>query len=688
MIDVFPKRVTITSALPYVNGVKHLGNITGSLLPADIFHRFLDMFGVDNIFICGTDDHGTAVELAALEEGLSFEKYSEKYYGIQKKIYERWGFDFTFFGRSSSQSNHHITQELFLSAHENGYIKGDVIVIPYCRHDKRFLPDRYITGTCPTCGYDRARGDQCEKCARLLNPDELLDARCSICGHSEIEFRQEKHLFLDLPMLQGRLEKWVQEQKWHDNTKSLALGWLKEGLKPRCITRNLTWGVPVPLEHYGNLVFYVWYDAPIAYISMTKDAHDAGVIKDWKSYWRNSSIYQFVGKDNIPFHTIIWPSILLAARDSEQRDTNYQLPHHVAGYEYLNWSGEKFSTSKGVGLFSDEALDLFPADYWRFYLASILPESKDSNFDWGDFQARINNELIANYGNLFYRATYFIEKYFEGRVPQPELGEAERKLQWELEKTIINVKDLVEQVKLREALREILALASLVNAYFQHRTPWKRIEEDRSAAATVLYTTVNILQPLSLLLSPYMPGSASRAIECLGGKRELTDKFVIQPGQEIKAQILFKKVDSIEKVKKFKGKYIKTEKKRELDEKIRKAGSVPDLVYLEMTNNMLPFKEFEKVEMRVGTITDVKDHPDADKLYVLQVDLGTESRQLVAALRQKYKKEQLEGLQVIVVINLEPKMLRGANSHGMLLAAEDGTVLEPLSPVPNGSRIM
>src|SRR3989338_6674819 len=680
VITVFPKRVTITSALPYVNGVKHLGNITGSLLPADVFHRFLDIFGVDNIFICGTDDHGTAVELAAAEEGLTPAAYSEKYYKIQKEIYKKWNFDFTFFGRTSSPSNHKITQDLFLSAHENVYIKGDTIVIPYCRQCRRFLPDRYIYGTCPSCGNEKARGDQCEKCSRLLNPDELLDAKCTICGHNEIEFRQEKHLFLDLPMLQGRLEEWIKQQThWPENTRSLAMGWLKEGLKPRCITRNLTWGVKVPLEHYGNLVFYVWFDAPIGYISMTKDAHDAGLIKDWKSYWRDSSVYQFVGKDNIPFHTIIWPSALLAARDSEQRDTNYQLVHHVAGYEYLNWGGEKFSTSKGIGLLSDEALDFFPVDYWRFYLSSILPENKDSNFDWGDFQNRINSELIGNYGNLFYRATYFIEKNFEGRVPTPDIGEAERKLQWELEKTIEKVKELVEQAKLREALKETLALASLVNAYFQHRTPWAA---EKQAAATVLYTTINVLRPLSLLLSPYIPESAAKAIECLGGNRQLTDKFLIESGQLIKAQLLFKKIEDseIEKVKKYRSKYSKHK-----ETTVGGNKNAPDALVL--VDDMLPFNEFAKVDMRVGTIVDVKDHPNADKLYVLQVDLGDEQRQIVAGLRQKYKKEQLEDQQVIIVTNLEPKELRGVQSHGMLLAAGDGTILQPAAGVPNGAKI-
>lgn len=688
MLTKFHHRVTITSAIPYVNGVKHLGNIVGSMLPADIFHRFLGIFGVDNIYICGTDEHGTAVELAALEEGLAPEEYSEKYYKIQKEIYKKWNFDFTFFGRSSSPSNHQITQDLFLSSHENGYIKEDTIIVPYCKYDKRFLPDRYIIGICPVCGYDSARGDQCEKCSTLLDPDELIEAKCSICKRQEIEFRKEKHLFLNLPLLEDRLKEWISQQThWPENTRNLALGWLKEGLKPRCITRNLKWGVRVPLKGYEHLVFYVWYDANTAYISMTKDAEDTGVIKDWKGYWKDSHIYQFMGKDNIPFHTVIWPAIALAARDSEQRDTNYQLPYHVAGYEYLNWEGEKFSTSKGIGLFSDEALDLFPADYWRFYLASILPETKDSNFDWSDFQARVNSELIGNYGNLFYRATYFIEKNFGGVVPQAHLGDKEKNLQWELEKTITKVKELVHDVKLREALREILGFASLVNKYFQESEPWDTVKKNRAAAATTLYTSINLLRPLSVLLSPYIPESACRALNCLGSGNELTDKFLVEPGQRIKAELLFKKIDDmeIEKVKKYKTKYMKREKVTRGESS---SDAATDDSHLVLVNEMLSLNEFQKVDMRVGTITEVKDHPNADKLYVLEVDLGNECRQLVAGLRDKYKKEQLEGKQVIVMMNLEPRELRGVKSHGMLLAAEDGTILQPMAKVPDGSKIM
>jgi methionyl-tRNA synthetase len=680
------KRVTVTSALPYVNGVKHLGNIVGSILPADVFHRFLDIMGIDNIYICGTDEHGTAVELAAAEERLSPEEYSRKYHEVQKKIYEQWHFDFTFFGRTSSENNSRITQELFLSAYENGYILAQDLVIPYCPADKRFLPDRYVTGICPDCGYDRARGDQCERCVKVLDPADLKEPKCSLCGSAAIEFRKEKHLFLNLPMLQGRLGEWIRKQEqWPENTRSLALGWLKEGLKPRCITRNLTWGIKVPLTGFEHLVFYVWYDAPIGYISMTKDANEAGAIKEsWKHYWKDSRIYHFLGKDNIPFHTVIWPSIILAGRDSEQRDTNYLLPYYVAGYEYLNWEGKKFSTSQGIGLFSDEVLDLFPADYWRFYLLSILPESKDSNFDWDDFRARINNELIANYGNLFYRVTYFIEKYFDGRIPQAGTGEEEDALFARLARTKEEVGKLIEEVRLREALQSILALASATNKYFQDKKPWAVIETDKDNAGTALFAAVNVLRALSVLLYPYIPESSERALKALNsGNKKFSEigKLQLTPGEPVRAVILFKKIEKedIEKAKKHRSKYSKTEKKEAKEEGKETINLVDD---------MLPIEEFRKVNLRAGTIKSVREHPNADKLYVLDVDLGEEQRQLVAGLRQVYEKEELAGKQIIIVTNLEQKEVRGVLSQGMLLAAEDGTIIEPAKQVRNGSRIV
>ncbi len=703
MISFKAKRITVTSALPYVNGVKHLGNIAGSMLPADVFHRFLDIMDIDNIFICGTDEHGTAVELAALEEKLLPEKYAEKYYKIQKEIYEKWNFDFSFFGRSSSPGNHQITKELFLSAHENGYIIENTLIIPFCGVCNRFLPDRYIAGTCPHCGYERARGDQCERCAKVLDPEDLKDPRCSICGNTKIEFREEKHLFLNLPLLADKLEAWIkQHDHWPENTRNLALGWLTEGLKPRCITRNLEWGVRVPLKGYENLVFYCWYDAPIAYISIAKDGYEQGTIKEsWKHYWKDSRIYHFIGKDNIPFHTIIWPAILLAGRDSEQRDTNYLLPYFVQGYEYLNWEGDKFSTSQGRGLFSDEALELFPADYWRFYLLSILPETKDSNFSWDDFQARINNELIANYGNLFYRVTYFIEKFFGGKVPAGEIGDDEAALFGTLRKTKERVEELVKDVKLREALAEILSLAAATNKYFQHKKPWELIETDKKAAATTLFAAVNVLRAITVLLYPYTPTTTERALRALnsGNKKfHEIDKIQLTAGEPVRANILFKKIEqeALERAKSYVSKYAKVSGVGDKDKKdndnldkikdSKKENTKPENI--RTVNDMLPLEEFKKVEMRVGTVTSVRNHPAADKLYILEVDLGNETRQLVAGLKFKYRPQELEGKQVIVVTNLEEKELRGVLSHGMLLAADDGTILQPQEKVKNGAKIM
>ncbi|MFH0832742.1 MAG: methionine--tRNA ligase [Candidatus Aenigmatarchaeota archaeon] len=669
MVEFKTNRITVTSALPYVNGVKHLGNIVGSILPADVFHRFLDLLGVENIFICGTDDHGTAVEIAALREGLEPKAYADKYYSIQKEIYEKWGFDFTFFGRTSSKSNHEITKEIFLAIYKNGYIKQQTLLLPFCNKCKIFLPDRFVTGVCPKCGYDAARGDQCESCGSVLDPIELKNPRCVNCRGCDIEFKEEDHLFLDLSKLENELKKWISKNEWHDNVRNLALGWIREGLKPRCITRNLKWGINVPLKGYENLVFYVWFDAPIGYISITKDAGKK--IKDW---WIDSKIYHFLGKDNIPFHTIIWPGMLIASK-------KYSLPHYVAGYEYLNWECQKFSTSRGVGLFSDEVLDLFPADYWRFYLSSILPENRDSNFDWDDFRSRINNELIANYGNLFYRATHFIEKNFSGKVPKASLGKREKELLKKIEKKVDGIEKLVEDVRLKDALKEILSISDDVNRYFQDKRPWETISKKKNDCATTLYFTVNVLRIISTLLYPYMPAASVKALNALNS--EISEwkslkKFSIKPGHKIKAELLFKKIEDkeIESAKSYKTKYAKGTVAKDVMEEIK------------TVDDMIPFNEFKKVDMRVGTITDVADHPNGDKLFVLQVDLGSEKRQLVAGLRGIYKKEEMKGKQVIVVCNLEPKELRGVKSHGMLLASENGTILTPQKKVANGSKVM
>ncbi|MBI2579958.1 MAG: methionine--tRNA ligase [Candidatus Aenigmarchaeota archaeon] len=660
----FGKRVTVTAALPYVNGVKHLGNLAGSILPADIFHRFLDLFGVDNIFICGTDDHGTAAEISALMEGMPVKEYTSKYYAIQKEIYRRWNFDFTHFGQTSHSTNHEITQDLFLSTYGNGFIGKGAITTPYCNICRRFLPDRYVLGTCPYCGYDGARGDQCEKCGKLLDPAELRSIRCSVCGKDDIEFREQEHLFLNLSMLQDKLEEWLGTKDWPAATKNFALGWISEGLKPRCITRDIEWGIKVPLPGYEHLVFYVWFDAPIGYIAITKQAFLERKIKGWKEYWTDSNIYHFVGKDNVPFHTIFWPAILIAARNDTTKDGhgNFLLPHRVQGYEYLNWEGQKFSTSKGIGLFSDEALRLYPSDYWRFYLSGILPETKDSNFDWKEFEERINNELIANYGNLFHRVTHFIENNYGGELPYAPPGEAEEKLQWHLARTVSDIESCIIKVNLREALKSTLSFSAELNKYFQEKKPWEASDEERRRT---LYASANALRSLTIMLRPFIPQSAEKALRLLnaGGGWDGIRNFQMKEGHEVKAGILFGKVDRLKGIK--------------------ESGDM-----ISMVDGVISHKEFQKVELCTGTILSVNEHPNADKLYVIEVDLGSEKRQLVAGIRNLYKKEELAGRQVIVVRNLEMREIRGVKSEGMLLASEDGTLLAPDRPLKNGTRIM
>jgi len=538
------------------------------MLPADVFHRFYDLFGIENIFICGTDEHGAQTEISAAAEDMEPRPYSDKYSKIQSDIYKRWAFDFTYFGRTSSPAHHKLTQEMFRAMNKNGFIDRAEMTLPYCRFDKKFLSDRYVEGTCPFCGSSGARGDQCEACGRILDPIDLKNPVCMLCKKNEIlhsspertrnlvriedqsstiEFRKEKHLFLNLSKLAPDLETWLTKNRhWPTNVRAIALSWINEGLKPRCITRNLKWGIKVPLKGYGDLVFYVWFDAPIGYISMTSEAR-----KDWKSWWSgNAKVFHFLGKDNIPFHTIFWPGILMASRSKQ---TNFVLPHYVAGYEFLNWEGKKFSTSRHVGLLADEALDMFPADYWRYYLISILPEKKDANFEWKDFRSRINNDLIANYGNAFYRITSFITKYF-GTVPRPsDPGKAETDLQRSLERTLDRVEKLVKKVKIRDAMKEVMSFCDVLNRYFQAKEPWFAIRNKATKrdAGTTLYYGLNALVAVTAMLWPYIPLTAETALGCVGIKpQDLTWKklngFNVKPGKKIRSLILFQRIEDDE----------------------------------------------------------------------------------------------------------------------------------------------
>lgn len=553
----------VTSALPYVNGVKHIGNVAGSLLPADVFSRFLRLTGRDVLFVCGTDDHGAACELAAIKEGLSPSSYSEKYHSLQKKIYEGWNLSFDIFSRTSNQENHRTTQEIFKKIHDNGLIEQKETRQAYCLADKRFLQDRFIEGQCPHCGFDGARGDQCEKCGRVLDATELKKPRCNLCGKGEIEFRQSRHLFFQLQKLSPQLKEWISKQHhWPANARNFALQWIEGGLKERAITRDLQWGVKVPLDGFEDKVFYVWFDAPIGYISFTKEwAARNG--KDWERYWRNKNakIVHVLGKDNVAFHTVIWPGMLLASGYAE-------LPYEVKSLEFLNLEGRKFSTSRNWGITSDEAIGWFPADYWRYYLLSILPEQSDADFTFQEFARAVNSDLADTFGNLAHRCLTFINSNYGGKVPQPvtegELSEGDKQFLEEISSKIDRERELFESYRWQEALRCGFDIARAANKYFNDGAPWKNVkgfEEEKKRAATTVFLTANCLRSLGIVLFPFIPSSCEKLFSYLDlGKVEShkwdeAKKLALPAGHQIAPAEaiapLFAKIDAkqLEKVK-------------------------------------------------------------------------------------------------------------------------------------------
>ena len=508
----------VTAALPYANNLPHVGNVAGSHLPADIFHRFLKIFGYESYFVGGTDEHGSPIEVAAFKQGITPKELCDKYYVLHKKIYDFLKISYDIFSRTSNQTNHQITKEIFKKLLERGYIIEREIDMSYCENDKRFLPDRWVEGICPYCKYEKARGDQCENCGRLLDPIELIEPKCVICG-SKVVFKKTKHLFFNLPKFAKKLEKWLSKKKyWKENVLNYSLGFLKEGLKERAITRDLSWGIKVPLEGYENKVFYVWFDAPIGYISFSKELFEKiGKPELYEYFWikKKGRIYHFIGKDNIVFHTIWWPAILMGA--------NLALPYNVGGMEYLNFENRKISKSQNWGVFfevdqdkisvkiKDKSYEIEP-DYIRFYLSLILPEKKDSNFVVKEFEEKINSILIGNISNFVYRVLSFINKNFEGEIPSAKLSEEEKKILKEIKKMKKEIKEKVLNLEFKRALEKIIELSTLGNKYFQENEPWKADEEKKKR---VLMFSANLVKDLAILLWPFIPNFSEKVFDML-----------------------------------------------------------------------------------------------------------------------------------------------------------------------------
>lgn len=507
-------RHLITSALPYINGIKHLGNLVGSMLPADVYTRYLRQRGEDALYICATDEHGTPAELAAKAAGLPVSEFCAEQHEAQKAVYDGFGLSFDYFGRSSSEQNREITQHFARKLQENGFIEERAIRQVFSIADDRFLPDRYIVGTCPHCGYDKARGDQCENCTRVLDPTDLIEPRSAISGSSELEVRETKHLFLLQSKLEGEVEAWIDatSDEWPHLASSIARKWLTEGLHDRSITRDLEWGVPVPADTWPELaaegkVFYVWFDAPIEYLGATKEWADLEPeTRDWKSWWYEASdvrYTQFMAKDNVPFHTVMFPAMEIGTREPVKR------VDHVKAFNWLNYYGGKFSTSQQRGIFSDTALELLPADYWRYFLMAQAPESDDTSFTWELFSTSVNKDLADTLGNFVNRVLSFSRKRFGDAVPAgKEAGEAEQKLGEEIARLLAEYEGHMEALQFRKAAQALRALWSAGNSYLEEKAPWLEIKTDQEGAALTLRTAMNLIHLYAVVSEPFIPSSA------------------------------------------------------------------------------------------------------------------------------------------------------------------------------------
>jgi methionyl-tRNA synthetase len=667
-----------------VNNVPHLGNLI-QVLSADAFARFCRLRGYETLYICGTDEYGTATETRAAEEGLSPRELCDRYFAIHDDVYRWFNISFDKFGRTSTPIQTEVTQDIFKKLDAGGFITEKTIEQLYCGQCGRFLADRFIRGTCPNCGSDEARGDQCESCGKLLDPTDLKEPRCSTCG-STPALKPTSHLYIDLPVLKNKLRDWLkiasEKGFWANNAVQVTQAWIRDGLRERAITRDLKWGIPVPKPGYENKVFYVWFDAPIGYISISgclgKDLADGfhdfaqaarkTKFPSWQKfvdYWWKSpedvELFQFIGKDNIPFHTVIFPSSLLGSGD------NWTMLHHISSSEYLNYEGGKFSKSRGIGVFGTDTIETgIPADVWRFYIFYNRPEKSDVQFTWNDFKEKVNGELIGNLGNLVNRTLLFIIRYYDGKLPA---GLPDQVLWENVRKYENSITEKFERVELRDAFREIFELSSYANKYFQDAEPWRLRTEAPDRAKAVIRDLAHIVRDIAILIDPFMPQIATRIISFFGlpfGEtfdwKNIGSANGLDPDNEIKSEVLFSKLED-DLINSLRERFSGSQSDRKND---LAPESPPVKPAFEQT-----------IDLRAAKIEKVEKHPKADKLYVINLEIGEgvsgtrEERTIVSGLVDFYTIDQLIGKKIIVAYNLKPAKLRGVESRGMLLAAGD-----------------
>lgn len=692
-------RRLITSALPYVNNIPHLGNLI-QMLSGDVFARFCRSRGYDTLYICGTDEYGTATETKAIEVNKTPRELCDYYYGEHTKIYDWFHIKFDKFGRTSNDECTEITQALFNDLDKNGYIKEHTNKQLFCPHCNMFLADRYVHGTCPKCGSEKARGDQCDDCGSLLDPTELKEPKCATCG-STPEVRETKHLYIDLPAISKNLDGWMNEVsvkgKWSDNAINITKAWIRDGLNERAITRDLKWGIPVPKAGYEDKVFYVWFNAPIGYMSITKQLANELVKAgrqsfDWKSWWLPEEseegkskaavdLFQFIGKDNIPFHTVIFPCTLLGSSH------NWTKLYHMSSTEYLNYESGKFSKSRGVGVFGTDAIETgIKADAWRFYIFYNRPEKQDYQFTWKEFREKYNGELLGNLGNLVNRTLLFVNKYYEGIIPDAPVDEVLWAKVRELEAKIT---ENLEWANLRDAFHQIFEISDIANKAFQDGEPWKTRSENPEAAAKLIHNLCYVIKDLMIMAHPFIPQFAETILSYLGkqisepcfgeepvagglnwsdlGKTEGLDKVgetavFFTPLDQKTADAFREKFSGSQQERKD-----KSEGKQKKEKKQEKKKEEPQV----LPESEQPVHFAKNIQLKVAKIIKVERNPESDKLYVEHVDDGSGTDRVIQSGLVPYlKEEDLLGKTVIIADNLAPRKMRGIESRGMLLAAD------------------
>ncbi len=672
------KRILVTSALPYANGPLHLGHIAGAYLPADIYVRYQRLKGKDVIYICGSDEHGVPITVTADNEKISPQDVVDRYHKMNKKAFEQLGMSFDNYSRTSLPVHHQTAQEFFTTL----YKKGDLITRSekqfYSESSKRFLPDRYVEGTCPHCDYDKARGDQCDHCGKWLNPAELVNPASKIDGSKPV-LKETKHWYLPMGRFAEAWKSWFNSQEWKENVKNYSMGWYKEGLGDRPITRDLHWGVPVPLDNAGGKVLYVWFDAPIGYISATKEwAQNQGTPDKWKEYWcdKETKLVHFIGKDNVVFHAILFPMMLMEMGD-------YVLPSAIPANEYLTIEGRKISTSQNYAIWVKDYLDNFPADPLRYTLAANAPEGKDTDFSWSQLQSRNNDELADIVGNFVNRTMTFVHRYRNGKVPPVEsLSELDETMIRQL-KTVPEVMgNQLDHFELRKAVKTFMDLARFSNKYFNDKEPWKTRKDNPDDCSATLNLCLQAACVLGVLMAPVMPDASEKIKHMMGlaefphwdqaGNLPLSEGHVLGT-----AEILFTKIED-----------------DVIQKEIRKLHAIGKETETNTTETEEPlkidFEMFKQLDLRTAKVLEAEKVSGADKLLKLQIEVGEEKRQIIAGVAQSYTPEALVGKLIVIVANLKPAKIRGIESNGMLLAVttdQGHSLLTADSRVSSGLRV-